>query len=98
MQITCLLIRVGEEAVADAAHGEEVLWVGGVVFDVAAEADDEVVEGVEADGAVVEGVLGCPAGFACGFGCVAVPGSAAKERLDAGEQDAEVEGLWQIVV
>src|ERR1017187_5444332 len=37
--------RVGEEAVADAADGEQVLWVGGVVLDIAAEADDEVVDG-----------------------------------------------------
>ena len=36
---------VGEEAVADAADGGEVLGVGGVVLDVAAEADDEVVDG-----------------------------------------------------
>ena len=36
---------VGEEAVADAADGGEVDGVGGVVLDVAAEADDEVVDG-----------------------------------------------------
>ena len=36
---------VGEEAVADAADGGEVGGVGGVVLDVAAEADDEVVDG-----------------------------------------------------
>ena len=38
-------LGVGEEAVADAADGGEVLGVGGVVLDVAAEADDEVVDG-----------------------------------------------------
>ena len=38
-------LGLGEEAVADAANGDEVLGVGGVVFDVAAEADDEVVDG-----------------------------------------------------
>src|SRR5208283_4247106 len=36
---------VGEEAVADAADGGEVGGDGGVVLDVAAEADDEVVDG-----------------------------------------------------
>jgi len=36
---------VGEEAVADAADGGEVDGVGGVVFDVAAKTDDEVVDG-----------------------------------------------------
>src|SRR5260370_3841608 len=36
---------VGEETVADAADGDQVLGVGGVVFDVTAEADDEVVDG-----------------------------------------------------
>src|ERR1019366_2452365 len=37
--------RVGEETVADTADSGEVLGVGGIVFDVAAEADDEVVDG-----------------------------------------------------
>ena len=36
---------IGEEAVADAADGEEMGGIGGVVFKVAAEADDEVVDG-----------------------------------------------------
>ena len=36
---------LGEEAVADAADGEEVAGGGGVVFEVAAKADDEVVDG-----------------------------------------------------
>ena len=36
---------VGEEAVADAADGKQVLRVGGVILDVAAKADDEVVDG-----------------------------------------------------
>ncbi len=39
------MLWVGEETVADAADGDEVAGVGGVVFDVAAEADDEVVDG-----------------------------------------------------
>ena len=37
------LLGIGEEAVADAADGGEVLRVCGVVFDITAEADDEVV-------------------------------------------------------
>src|SRR5579871_5541832 len=36
---------ISDEAVAYAADGDEVLGGGGVVFDVAAEADDEVVDG-----------------------------------------------------
>lgn len=36
---------VGEEAVADAADGEQVGGFGGVVFDITAQADDEVVDG-----------------------------------------------------
>ena len=43
--MTGLSVGVGEEAVAYAADGDEVLGVGGAVFDVAAEADGEVVEG-----------------------------------------------------
>jgi len=39
------MLGVGDEAVADAADGCEMLRVGGVVFDIAAEADDEVVDG-----------------------------------------------------
>jgi len=39
------LVRVGDEAVTDAADGEEVDGLGGVGFEVAAEADDEVVDG-----------------------------------------------------
>jgi hypothetical protein len=38
-------LGIGEEAVAYPTHGDEVLRVGGVVFDVAAESDDEVVDG-----------------------------------------------------
>jgi len=40
-----MILRVGEEAVAYASYGEEVLGGGGVVFDVTAETDDEVVDG-----------------------------------------------------
>ena len=43
--IATLRQGMGEEAVADAADGGEVAGVGGVVLDVAAEADDEVVDG-----------------------------------------------------
>src|SRR5260370_22532125 len=69
---------VGEEAVADAADGDEVLGVGGIVFNVAAEADDEVV-----DGAGVGVLVGAPDLFedlfagddlAFAFGEVAVEG------------------------
>ena len=38
-------LGVGEEAVADAADGDEVLGGAGVVFYVAAQADDEVIDG-----------------------------------------------------
>ena len=38
--------RMGDEAVADAADGEEMPRAGGgIVLDVAAEPDDEVVDG-----------------------------------------------------
>ena len=36
---------IGEEAVAYAAYGDQVVGVGGVVFNVAAETDDEVIDG-----------------------------------------------------
>jgi len=53
---------VGEKAVSDASDGGEVGRVGGVVFDVAAEADDEVV-----DGAGVSVFVDAPDVFEDGF-------------------------------
>lgn len=53
-----------DELVADAAHGEEVTRSGGIAFEVAAEADDEVIDGagggggVEAPDAVEELIAG----------------------------------------
>ncbi len=38
-------LGIWAKSVPHASHGDEVLGVGGVVFDVAAEADDEVVDG-----------------------------------------------------
>jgi hypothetical protein len=38
-------LGAGEEAVADAAHGDEVVGVGGIIFDVTPQAHDEVVDG-----------------------------------------------------
>src|SRR5215469_4885361 len=141
--------RIRDETVANAADGDEVLRVGGVVFDVAAEADDEVVDGagvgvfvdtpdlledlfagddlaftvgevtkeiglhdgevgsavggdelevIEADGAVVEGVLRI--GFVLGRGgnLLTHPCGPAQERLDAHEENVEIEGLGEVVV
>src|ERR1044072_1344731 len=42
---SALLRRLRREAIADAAHGQQVHGVGGVVFDVTAQPDDEVVYG-----------------------------------------------------
>jgi hypothetical protein len=38
-------LGAGEEAVADAAYGDEVVGVRGIIFDVTPQADDEVVDG-----------------------------------------------------
>ena len=45
MQVpTMVLLRVRHKAVADAAHGLEIFRCSGVVFDIAAEAHDEVID------------------------------------------------------
>ena len=40
-----MLVRIGHEAVTDAAHGLEVPGRGGIFLDVAAQPHDEVVDG-----------------------------------------------------
>ena len=39
------LFGFGHEAVSHAADSQQMLWLGGIVFDVSAQADDEVVDG-----------------------------------------------------
>src|ERR1700761_6226861 len=38
-------LRIRKEAIADAADSDEMLGVGGIVFDIASKANDEVVDG-----------------------------------------------------
>src|ERR1039458_3824656 len=76
-----------EETVGDAADGGEVDGVGGVVLDVAAEADDEVV-----DGAGVGVFADVPDLFEEGFAGDDLAGAVGEEAEEVGLHDGEAAG------